>query len=130
MVAEPFYNYLSFKMWRTVPVRCFRLVGVAALLFFFCLPPAWAQRGPIRNSGVPDKPSEQELAMQRNARRQLQRKRYADMKRDSQKLLELATELKQYVDKTGENILSMDVVRKAEEMEKLARQVKNNMRAE
>jgi hypothetical protein len=68
--------------------------------------------------------------MQRKAQNQRQKKRFEDMKRDSQKLLELATELQQYVDKSGENILSLDVVRKAEEMEKLARQVKNNMRAE
>lgn len=111
-------------------MRCFRLLGVVALLYCFSLPVAWTQRGPIRNSPIPDKTSEQELAMQRNARKQQQRKRYADMKRDSEKLLELATELKQYVDKSGENILSMDVVRKAEEMEKLARQVKKDMRAE
>ncbi len=42
--------------------------------------------------------------------KQLQKKRFEDMKRDSQKLLELATELKQYVDKSGENILSLEVV--------------------
>ncbi len=58
------------------------------------------------------------------------KKRYEEMKRDSQRLLELATELKQYVDKSGENVLSLEVLRKAEEMERLARQVKNNMRAE
>jgi hypothetical protein len=52
------------------------------------------------------------------------------MQRDSQKLLELATELKRYVDKSGENILSVEVLRKAEEMEKLARRVKENMRGE
>jgi hypothetical protein len=52
------------------------------------------------------------------------------MKRDSERLLVLATELKQYVDKSGEDFLSLEVLRKADEMEKLARQVKNNMRAE
>jgi hypothetical protein len=50
------------------------------------------------------------------------------MKRDSQKLLELATELKKYVDQAGENVLSLEVVRKADELEKLARRVKENMR--
>jgi hypothetical protein len=50
------------------------------------------------------------------------------MQHDSQKLLELATQLKQYVDQSGEHVLSMDVVRKAEEIEKLARRVKDRMR--
>lgn len=68
--------------------------------------------------------------MQQNLQRQQQQKRYEDVKRDSQKLLDLATELKKNVDKAGENILSLEVVRKAEEMEKLARRVKDNMRAD
>jgi hypothetical protein len=66
--------------------------------------------------------------VQRELQTQRLKKRFADIQRDSQKLLELATELKRNVDKSGENILSLDVLRKAEEMEKLARQVKNNMR--
>jgi hypothetical protein len=32
------------------------------------------------------------------------------------------------VDESGEHVLSMDVVRKAEEIEKLARRVKDHMR--
>jgi hypothetical protein len=54
--------------------------------------------------------------------------RQQDLKKDTDKLLELATELKQYVDKTNENILSMDVVKKAEQIEKLAKQVKDKMK--
>ena len=49
---------------------------------------------------------------------------------DAAKLLQVATELKQYVDKTGKDVLSLEVMRKAEEMEKLARQITNNMRGE
>jgi hypothetical protein len=37
--------------------------------------------------------------------------------------------LKQYVDKSNENTLSLDVVKKAEEIEKLARSVKDKMKA-
>jgi len=66
--------------------------------------------------------------MKRKLQTQQEKKRFEDIKRDSQKLLELAIELKYYVDKSGENVLSLNVVRKAEEMEKLSRQVKNNMR--
>src|SRR5476651_2657857 len=109
---------------------CFRLLGTITLLFSFSLSPAWAQRGTLHGPPISDEHKEQDQAMQRNMQRQRQKKRYEDMKRDSQKLLELATELKRYVDKSGEDMLSLDVLRKAEELEKLARQVKNNMRGE
>lgn len=56
--------------------------------------------------------------------------RHADLKRETDKLLQLSTELKQYVDKSNENILSVDVVKKAEEIEKLAHSVKVKMRGE
>ncbi len=54
--------------------------------------------------------------------------RQADIKKDTAKLLELATELKQYVDKSNENTLSLDVVKKAEQIEKLAKQVREKMK--
>jgi hypothetical protein len=47
---------------------------------------------------------------------------------DAQKLLELATELKADVDKTSKNDTSVTVVKKAAEMEKLARDLKERMR--
>ena len=49
---------------------------------------------------------------------------------DSDKLLMLATQLHAEVGRTDKNILSVDVVRRAEEIEKLARSVKDRMRAE
>lgn len=56
--------------------------------------------------------------------------RQAELKRDTEKLVKLSTELKQYVDKTNENILSVDVIKKAEEIEKLAHNVKMKMRGD
>lgn len=50
------------------------------------------------------------------------------LRRDTEKLLFLAEELKQNVDKTGPNVLSMDVIKKAQEIEKLAKSVKDKMR--
>ncbi|MBB5059452.1 type VI protein secretion system component VasF [Granulicella aggregans] len=43
----------------------------------------------------------------------------------AQRLVTMATELKTAVDKTNKNILSMDVVRKAEEIESLAHKMKD-----
>jgi hypothetical protein len=56
--------------------------------------------------------------------------RQSDLKRDTEKLLKLSTELKEYVDKTNENVMSLDVIKKAEEIEKLAHSVKMKMRGD
>ena len=65
-----------------------------------------------------------EIAKQQNLQRQ------QELKKDTDKLLELATELKQYVDKSNENVLSMDVVKKAEQIEKLAKSVREKMKGQ
>jgi len=67
---------------------------------------------------------EQAMARERNKARQ------AALKRDTDKLLELATQLKEYVDKTNENMLSLDVIKKAEEIEKLSKSVREKMKAD
>ena len=54
--------------------------------------------------------------------------RQAKLKQDTDKLLALAAELKQHVDKTGPNVLSLDVIKKAQEIEKLAKSVREKMR--
>lgn len=63
-----------------------------------------------------------EMAKKANQERQ------AEIKSDTEKLVKLAGELKQYVDKSNENMLSLDVVKKAEEIEKLAKSVREKMR--
>lgn len=47
---------------------------------------------------------------------------------DSARLLKLATDLKTEVDKTGKDTLSLGVIRKADEIEKLAHDVKEKMK--
>jgi hypothetical protein len=66
--------------------------------------------------------AEREMAKKANEERQ------ANLKRDTDKLLKLATELKEQVDKTNSNTLSIDVLKKAEEIEKLAHSVKDKMK--
>jgi hypothetical protein len=43
-------------------------------------------------------------------------------------LLKLSVELKQSVDKSDENVLSLEVIKKAEEIEKLAHSVREKMK--
>lgn len=55
--------------------------------------------------------------------------RFKKLKEDTDKLVELSNELKEYVGKANEHTLSLDVVKKAEEIERLAKSVKDKMRA-
>ena len=63
-----------------------------------------------------------EMAKKANVARQ------ATLKSDTDKLLKLAVELKDSVDKSNVNVLSVDVMKKAEEIEKLAKSVKEKMK--
>ena len=65
---------------------------------------------------------EEQQARLRNNERQ---KQLVD---DTAKLLSLANELKADVDKSSKDTLSLDVVRKADEIEKLAHTVKEKMK--
>lgn len=56
------------------------------------------------------------------------KERVAALKHDTDKLLKLSVELKESVDKSDENVLSVDVIKKAEEIEKLAHSVKEKMK--
>ena len=120
-----------------------RNVSIAFIFVFFLL--TLAQRSPAQTSNTPDLsqvqtvpgqrpqrdedngiPSDMQKRMQKKANEQ----RQAELKRDTDRLVKLSAELKEYVDKTNENVLSMDVIKKAEEIEKLAHSVRVKMRGE
>jgi hypothetical protein len=69
---------------------------------------------------------------QRRSMKEMEKKanleRQAALRKDTEKLLKLAEELKTSVDKSSDSVLSLDVVRKAEQIEKLAHSVKDKMR--
>jgi hypothetical protein len=56
------------------------------------------------------------------------RDRQSQLRLDTEKLVALTAELKQHVDNAGANILSMDVIKKAQEIQKLAKSVQDKMR--
>lgn len=66
------------------------------------------------------------MAMQQSARRNDLRQQ--QIVSDTAKLLTLAQQLKDAVDKSNKDMLSIAVVKKAEEIEKLAKSVKEKMR--
>jgi hypothetical protein len=77
---------------------------------------------------VPPPPSQAEKDMHAQQLKEANKKRQQDLKNDTDKLFQLATELKAAVDKTNENMLSLEVVRKADEVEKLAKRVREKMK--
>ena len=52
----------------------------------------------------------------------------AQLKADSEQLAKAATELKALLAKTNENAMSLEVIKKAEEVQRLAKQVQKEMK--
>ncbi|MGE0405431.1 MAG: hypothetical protein AB7O65_03955 [Candidatus Korobacteraceae bacterium] len=57
----------------------------------------------------------------------MNRERFERVRKDSEELLELATELQAEIEDADENILSVKVVRNAENIEKLAKNIREKM---
>jgi TolA-binding protein len=54
--------------------------------------------------------------------------RQIDIRRDTEKIAELTQELKEYLAKTDQGVMSVDAIKKAEQIEKLAHSVKSKMK--
>jgi len=85
------------------------------------------QTGKGQNPEVGPPPSQAEIEMKQRVQKQRAQERFAQIKKDTDRLLDLATELKKSVDQASEQKLSLDVIRKAEQIEKLAKQVRQKM---
>jgi len=105
------------------------------IVLLFLLLPALAQTPGARQlpPAMPDNPTmndedEARARLTNDMAKKAAKQRVAALKNDTDKLLKLSIELKAYVDKSDENVLSVDVIRRAEEIEKLARSVKDKMK--
>lgn len=118
---------------------CIRIVALLMLASAAGTPSVHgAQAIPPTNSPLPDssgklgreqRDREPDLErMQEQAAKARNTDRQKRLVADTEKLLSLATELKQDVDKTDKNTLSVDVIKKADEIEKLAHSVKERMK--
>ena len=76
----------------------------------------------------PTDESEARTRLMRDMEKKAAKERVAALKNDTDKLLKLSVELKAYVDKSDENVLSLEVIKKADEIEKLAKSVKDKMK--
>jgi hypothetical protein len=86
------------------------------------------RRPPIDGTVAPSGEDESRAKIDREMAKKANLERQASLKADTDKLLKLSGELKDYVDRSNENVLSLDVVKKAEEIEKLAHSVKEKMK--
>ncbi len=104
------------------------------MLFFCLLPvPGFTQRTgqpPATRGDIvpPEDENEARTRLTSDMAKKAAKERVAALKHDTDRLLRLSVELKQIVDKSDENVLSLDVIKKAEEIEKLARSVKDKMK--
>ncbi len=101
------------------------ILSLLSCFLFGLSSPAQTARDPRSDAEI-----EWENQQKINAQKKLNEQRVREIKTDTDKLLQLATELKQYVDKTDQNTLSLNVVKKAEEIEKLAKAVKEKMKGQ
>jgi len=89
-------------------------------------PPPPIHRGDV--SVVPADSDETRERIEHDMAKKAAKERVAALKTDTDKLLKLSVELKAYVDKSDENVLSLDVIKKADEIERLAKSVKDKMK--
>jgi hypothetical protein len=119
-------------------VRVHRSSWTLSILLLFAIPshaqsqpPGPPAAPPPLMKGDPSRPTDADEVQQRQARELAKKanlQRQAEIKSDTDKLLRLAVDLKNSVDKSNENVLSLEVLKKAEEIEKLAHSVKDKMK--
>lgn len=67
-------------------------------------------------------------AVQKQQAEAANEQRQVEIKRDTEKMFELTQELKDYLQRTGQGVVSVDAIKKAEQIEKLAKSVKSKMK--
>jgi hypothetical protein len=109
-----------------------RWMVLSLLLLTFALPMRSFARTPVQTQAhdpldIPEDPARR-AAMEKEMIKKANQERQAQLRRDTERLYRLSSELKQYVDKSSENTLSLEVIKKAEEIEKLAHSVRDKMK--
>src|ERR1700747_3153431 len=87
------------------------------------LPPAVSQSQSMGNVPVTaGSDVQRQQALAANQQRQI------EIRRDTEKMAELTQELKEYLQKPEQGVMSVDAIKKAEQIEKLAHSVKSKMK--
>jgi hypothetical protein len=112
------------------------VVGLVSAVMIPLVGNALLQQNPPRNlpeflNRLPDANDQARMRQQQSVEQNFEAAnayRKKQIAEDSAKLLKLAAELKTEVDKTNKDTLSLSVIRKADAIEKLARDVKEKMK--
>ena len=87
------------------------------------LPPSVSQSQGMGNIPVTNgTDAQRQQALAANQQRQV------EIRRDTEKMAELTQELKDYLQKSEQGVMSVDAIKKAEQIEKLAHGVKSKMK--
>ncbi|MFB3921926.1 MAG: hypothetical protein ACE145_09400 [Terriglobia bacterium] len=106
------------------------LAGAAGLAASRYLSAAPEPRTPLpaagQEVGFPDSSpgSKASAQISHKQRREIIKENFEKMKRDAEELSSLAKALQEDLDKSSENVLSLQIVEKAEKIEKLAKRIK------
>lgn len=135
-VAE--YNLKELKACEVIVIVARRLVPLL-LVVMGCVAAfsgqsqdvaAEAQVAQLRRAPQEDQAEEEaRRKIEHDQQKKVNEERFRKLKEDTDKLVQLSNELKEYVGKANEHTLSLDVIKKAEEIERLAKSVKEKMRA-
>ena len=119
-------------------MKVLRVIAIGMVFLITTLPSTLSggQMSPQQNQGTPapgripplDMGADTNPRLEEQQQKARSTERQKKLVADTEKLLALATELKTDVDKTNKDILSMDVIKKADEIEKLAHSVKERLK--
>jgi len=91
--------------------------------------PSGISQGTAQGTGIGEVPvTNGESDAQKKQQQAASLQRQAEIKRDSEKMLQLSQELNDYLQKSNQNVMSLDAIKKAEQIEKLAHSVKSKMK--
>lgn len=88
-------------------------------------PASKAQSSPITSSRSQDPLA----SMKARQKRELKKMRFEKMKEHAGQLAEMAQSLQEDIEKSNENVLSLEIVDKAKKIEKLAKKIRNEARS-
>lgn len=112
-------------------LQLFLWILLSTPLLFLSIPQRAEAQLPVDQEHGVNPPTDTDDARSRiihDMEKRAAKERVAALRNDTDKLLKLSEELKAYVDKSNENILSLNVIKKADEIEKLAKSVKDKMK--
>lgn len=102
-------------------------MGLMQVLMLAAVLMAQQGGGRPKHSGVGEEP-EMRLPSGKNQRQEILKADHAKSKADAAELVTLAEELKEELDKSEHQVLNVKLVKKAEDIEKLARRIKERMK--